>query len=89
MRMSGLDRFTLTPSRETDSGRRGAARATRFCTFTWFMFGLVPRSKVELSVIEPSAAFTDFMYSMSSTPLTCASMGVATDASTAGAAAPR
>jgi hypothetical protein len=43
---------TRTPCCVTAAGRRGAARASRFCTSTWAKFGSVPDSKV--SVIWPT-----------------------------------
>src|SRR6185436_18135622 len=52
------------------------------------MFGFVSTSKVTVSVIVPSLALVDCMYSMSSTPLICCSSGVATDCSIVTASAP-
>src|SRR6185436_16877387 len=52
------------------------------------MFGFVSTSKVTVSVIVPSLALVDCMYSMSSTPLICCSSGVATDCSIVCASAP-
>ncbi len=48
----------------------------------------VPTSNVTCWVIVPSLAFVDWMYNMLSTPLTCCSMGVATDCSIVCASAP-
>ena len=62
----------------TSSGNCGVAMATRFCTSTCAMSRFVPSLNVMVSVIVPSLALWLFMYSMSSTPLTCSSMGVAT-----------
>src|ERR1041384_7642549 len=52
------------------------------------MLGLVSTSKVTVSVIVPSLALVDCMYSMSSAPLICCSSGVATDCSIVTASAP-
>src|ERR1051325_9484345 len=52
------------------------------------MLGLVSTAKVTVSVIVPSLALVDCMYSKSSTPLICCSSGVATDCSIVCASAP-
>jgi len=45
------DFSTRTPCCVTAAGRRGVARARRFCTSTWARSSLVPGSK--LSTMEP------------------------------------
>src|SRR5512140_3726142 len=66
----------------------GRACATRIWAFTWSALRSVPTSKVTRTVIVPSFAFTDWRYSMSSTPFICCSIGVATDCSIVTASAP-
>jgi hypothetical protein len=79
----------MTPSCLTAAGNCAWAWPTRFCVFTCMMSTSVPTSKRTFSVILPSLALKDCMYSSLSTPLTFDSMGVATDSMTASAAAPR
>ena len=62
--------------------------ATRFCTSTWAMSGLVPSLNVTVSCMAPSLVHCDSMYSMPSTPLTCSSIGAATVSETVRASAP-
>jgi hypothetical protein len=52
------------------------------------MFGSVSMSNVTVNCIDPSLPLVDCMYSMSSTPFTCCSSGVATDCSMVTASAP-
>src|ERR1035438_4678260 len=66
----------------------GSACATRFWALTWSALRSVPTSNVTRTVIVPSFAFTDWRYSMSSTPFICCSIGVATDCSIVSASAP-
>ena len=84
-----MDRFLVTtPMVRTTSGSRGVAMATRFCTSTWAVSGLVPTLNVTVSRIDPSLVHCDSMYSMFSTPLTCSSIGEATSADTFSALCP-
>src|SRR6202451_4719731 len=62
--------------------------ATRFCTCTWAISRLVPRSNDTAIENLPSAVEFDDMYSMFSTPLICCSIGVTTVAATTSALAP-
>ena len=55
------DLSTRTPCWVTEAGRRGVARARRFCTSTWAMSASVPVSNVRVSVPEPLACDTDSM----------------------------
>src|ERR1700690_3875789 len=90
MRTSGVPcvlRY-VSPNWFTSTGMLGSACATRFWAFTWSALRSVPTSKVTLTVIVPSFAFTDCRYSMSSTPFICCSIGVATDCSIVSASAP-
>src|SRR4051812_8767890 len=80
--------LTVTPRRLTRSGSTGSARLTRFCTSTCAMFRSMPGLKVTVSVYEPSLPQVEDMYIMSSTPLTCCSMGAATVSATVVALAP-
>ncbi|MNC41722.1 hypothetical protein D3C75_904990 [compost metagenome] len=50
----GEDLRTDTPLRCTGSGRRGVARATRFCTSTWALSTSVPPLKVTVRFRLPS-----------------------------------
>src|SRR5271155_5785186 len=52
------------------------------------MFTSLPIAKVTSRVYDPSLLLCDDMYSMSSTPLTCCSMGAATVSATTWALAP-
>jgi hypothetical protein len=52
---------TRTPCCVTAAGSRGAARLRRFCTSTCASSGLVPDSKVSVSVPTPLAWLTDSM----------------------------
>ena len=85
---SGEDLRTTTPMSRTCSGRRGVATATRFCTSTWALSRSAPRRKVTVMVRWPSPVAWDDMYSMSSTPLICCSIGVATVSDRVSAEAP-
>src|SRR5271154_5047583 len=62
--------------------------ATRFCTCTWAISRLVPRSKLTWMENRPSAVELEYMYSMFSTPLICCSIGVTTVAAPPSALAP-
>jgi len=85
---SGLRFFTVIPSRRTSSGSLGSASATRFCTSTCALSMSVPGLKVTVSTIDPSLVDCEDRYSMSSTPFTSCSMGVATVSMTTRALAP-
>src|SRR5262245_43676843 len=85
---SGEAFCTVTPTWRTSCGSRGCAMATRFCTCTWAMSRLVPRSKVTAMVKRPSAVEFDDMYSMFSTPLIWSSMGATTVEATTSELAP-
>ncbi len=61
MMKSGEDFSVTTPMRCTSAGRRGAARATRFCTCTCAMSTSVPGSKVTVSVSGPFAVACELM----------------------------
>jgi hypothetical protein len=88
IRSSG-DRFRVVmPVARTTSGSCGNAKLTRFCTRTWAMFRSVPLLNVTVSVYVPSLVHCDVMYSMSSTPFTCCSMGDAIVSDTTCALAP-
>ena len=76
------------PNWFTSAGRLGAACDARFCALTWSMLTSVSTSKVTTSVIVPSFALVDCMYSILSTPFICCSSGVATDCSMVTASAP-
>ncbi len=52
---------TRTPCWLTTEGRRGLARARRFCTSTWARSALVPLSKVSVRLPLPLAWATDSM----------------------------
>jgi hypothetical protein len=78
----------VIPVARTTSGRFGMARATAFCTRTWAMFRFVPVLNVTVSVYVPSEVDCEDMYSMSSTPLTCCSIGAAIVSATTWAPAP-
>ena len=86
--MVGDDFFTEMPLRWTGCGRRGNASATRFWTSTWALSRLVPGLKVTVRVRPPSEVAWLYMYSMSSTPLTSCSIGVAMVSATVCADAP-
>src|SRR5713226_8649011 len=86
--MSGVRLRLVTPACLTTSGSNGRARLIRFCTNTWAKFRLTPGLKVTVSVYEPSLLDWDTMYSISSTPFTCCSIGAATDSATTRASAP-
>jgi hypothetical protein len=60
----------------------------RICIRIWSVVATVLMSKMPFNVMEPLLAFTEYMYCMPSVPLTCCSMGVATEASTVSASAP-
>ena len=85
---SGEALRTTRPSRCTSSGRRGWATATRFCTSTCAWSMSTPGLKVTLTVSWPSPVDCDEMYSMSSTPFTSCSIGVATVSAITSADAP-
>ena len=70
------------------SGSSGRARLTRFCTSTWAMSRSTPFLKVTVRLYWPSLVLCDDMYSMSSTPLTCCSIGAAMVVATTSALAP-
>src|SRR5207244_1795490 len=80
--------FTSTPRRATSDGSLGAARFTRFCTSTWAILRSTPGLNVTVSEYVPSFAHVEDMYIMSSTPLTCSSIGEATVSATIRALAP-
>ena len=80
--------FVVTPMRLTSSGSFASATDTRFCTSTWAMSMFVPNSNVTSRFIWPSFVHLDDMYSIRSTPLTSASIGVATVSATVTAFAP-
>ena len=89
VRSSSGDRLRVVmPVARTTSGSCGIARLTRFCTRTCAMFRSVPLANVTVSEYEPSLVLCDDMYSMSSTPLTCCSMGAAMVSDTTCALAP-
>src|ERR1700683_2036873 len=85
---SGELLVTVTPILRTSAGSRGCAMATRFCTCTWAISRLVPRSNDTAMENLPSAVEFDDMYNMFSTPLICCSIGVTTVAATTSALAP-
>ena len=87
-KMAGDFFLTLMPCTCTSSGNCGWARATRFCTRTWAKFRSVPSSNVMVKLYAPSLVHCDDMYIMRSTPLTCCSMGAATESATTRASAP-
>ncbi len=78
IRMSGEFFLVTTPLRCTSSGNCGCAIATRFCTSTCALSRSVPSLKVMVMVSWPFEVAWLYMYSMSSTPLICCSMGAAT-----------
>src|SRR5215217_4891994 len=86
--MSGDFFRVVTPVCLSTSGSSGTARLTRFWTRTWAMFRSTPCLNVTVRLYEPSLVHCDDMYIMSSTPLTCCSIGVATDSATTWALAP-
>src|SRR5882762_1879184 len=88
MSSSGDRLRTVMPVARTTSGNCGNARLTRFCTRTWAMFRSVPGLNVTVSEYDPSLVLCEDMYSMSSTPLTCCSMGAAIVSDTTWALAP-
>ncbi|MNF32812.1 hypothetical protein D3C84_136110 [compost metagenome] len=75
---SGEALSTVMPIRVTSSGSLGWVRVTRFCTCTWALSRSVPRAKVMVRVILPSAVDCEDMYSMFSTPVMACSNGAAT-----------
>jgi hypothetical protein len=85
---SGACLRAVIPKRWTSSGSRGSATAMRLVTLTVAMSASVPSSKVTVMLIWPSLALADDMYSMSSVPLTCSSIGSVTVRSTTSALAP-
>ena len=72
----------------TSLGSCAVANATRFCTLTAAISGSVPISNVTDRLYDPESELVDDMYIMSSTPLTCASIGAPTVASITSAVAP-
>ena len=86
--MLGLIFLTVSPCATASAGNRDSACATRFWVSMLAVSMSLPTSNVTLNCIRPSLELSDFMYSMRSTPLTCCSIGVATDCSTASAPAP-
>jgi len=61
---------------------------TALRTRTWALSGSVPSLKVTVMVTPPSEVDCEYMYSMSSTPFTSCSIGVATVSATTCADAP-
>src|SRR3954452_22032917 len=86
--MSGDRLRVVTPVCLMTSGSFGIARLTRFCTRICARFRSTPCSKVTVRLYVPSLVHVEDMYSMFSTPLTCSSMGLATDSDTTWALAP-
>src|SRR4051812_38924144 len=86
--MSGDRLRVVTPVCLMTSGSFGIARLTRFCTRICARFRSTPCSKVIVKLYAPSLVHDDDMYSISSTPLTCSSIGLATDSETTCALAP-
>ena len=80
--------LVVTPIRLTSSGNFASATATRFCTSTWAVSMFVPNSNVTSRFIWPSFVHREDMYNIRSTPLTSASIGVATVSATVIALAP-
>src|SRR5579862_6452822 len=78
IRISGEFLRVTTPLRCTSSGNCGVAIATRFCTKTCALSRSVPSLKVMVIVSWPFEVAWLYMYSMSSTPLICCSIGAAT-----------
>src|SRR6185437_6164217 len=88
IRMSGERLRVVTPVCLMTVGSEGKARLTRFSTRTCAMFRSMPCSKVTVRLYEPSLVQDDDIYIIFSTPLTCCSMGAATDSATSLALAP-
>ena len=86
--MSGVFLRVVTPSARTESGSRGSADATRFCTSTCAVSRLVPSLNTTLIVTAPFAVDDDVIYSMFSTPLISCSSGAATVSASTSADAP-
>ena len=87
-RMSGVFLRMVMPWFWTEVGSSGMASCTRFWTMTRAVFRSVPMSKVTVSVYAPVLSDDDDRYSMFSTPLTCCSIGAATDSARTLASAP-
>ena len=79
---------TVVPNSTTGDGSCELACACRICVRIWSSVGSVSTPKKTLRVMLPLLALTEYMYSMPSTPLTCCSIGLATDCSTVSASAP-
>lgn len=79
---------TRTPSRRTDSGRRGSTALSRFCTSTAAMSGLVPCLKVRLMLAQPVESLLDEVYIRPGAPFISRSMMAVTASSTTLAEAP-
>src|SRR5947209_5906068 len=88
IRMSGERLRVVTPVCLMTSGSEGRARLTRFWTSTWARLRFMPCLKVTVKLYVPSLVHDDDMYIMPSTPLTCCSIGAATDSATSLALAP-
>ena len=87
-RKSDADLSTVTPCCVTMEGRRGVARASRFCTSTWASSGSVPCSKVMVSEPVPLDWATDSMYSKPVAPFISRSITASTLSSSVCAEAP-
>ncbi len=83
-----IDLSTRTPSDCTMLGKRGVARASRFCTSTWARSGLVPGSKVTVNSPLPVAEADDDMYIRPSAPLISRSISCSTESVRVCAVAP-
>ncbi len=79
---------TRTPCCVTAAGRRGVARASRFCTSTCASSGLVPGSKLSVMLPVPLAWLTDSMYISPGEPFISRSMTLMTLSSSVCADAP-
>src|SRR5258708_37738895 len=87
-KISGDFFLVVTPVLRITSGKSGKARFTRFCTSTWAMLRSTPFLNVTVRLYCPSLVLCENMYNMSSTPLTCCSIGAATVSATTWALAP-